>query len=148
MAARPQNIGIKAIEVYVPSQVCFQFTNKFAVLYSALVSSIFTLDCARVRACLCLGCTCPSTARQPSPTPHRQLRLLLLCLLAVYPVWSGFLSHHISFHVCGYSSANVFPIEQYVDQAELEKFDGVSAGKYTIGLGQTKMAFCDDREGT
>lgn len=36
---------------------------------------------------------------------------------------------------------------QCVDQAELEKFDGVSTGKYTIGLGQTKMAFCDDREG-
>ncbi|KYG40731.1 hypothetical protein M433DRAFT_77374 [Acidomyces richmondensis BFW] len=33
-----------------------------------------------------------------------------------------------------------------VDQAELEKFDGVSQGKYTIGLGQTKMSFCDDRE--
>jgi len=38
-----------------------------------------------------------------------------------------------------------FP-SQCVDQAELEKFDGVSQGKYTIGLGQTKMAFCDDRE--
>lgn len=33
-----------------------------------------------------------------------------------------------------------------MDQAELEQFDGVSAGKYTIGLGQTKMSFCDDRE--
>ncbi|TKW58475.1 Hydroxymethylglutaryl-CoA synthase [Colletotrichum tanaceti] len=38
-----------------------------------------------------------------------------------------------------------FP-SQYVEQSELETFDGVSAGKYTIGLGQTKMAFCDDRE--
>ena len=36
---------------------------------------------------------------------------------------------------------------QYVEQSELEKFDGVSTGKYTIGLGQTKMTFCDDREG-
>lgn len=36
---------------------------------------------------------------------------------------------------------------QCVDQAELEKHDGVSEGKYTIGLGQTKMSFCDDREG-
>ena len=36
---------------------------------------------------------------------------------------------------------------QCVDQTELEKFDGVSQGKYTIGLGQTKMSFCDDREG-
>ncbi|KAF2157217.1 hydroxymethylglutaryl-CoA synthase [Myriangium duriaei CBS 260.36] len=38
-----------------------------------------------------------------------------------------------------------FP-SQCVDQAELEKFDGVSQGKYTIGLGQTRMSFCDDRE--
>jgi hydroxymethylglutaryl-CoA synthase len=34
----------------------------------------------------------------------------------------------------------------YVDQTELEKFDGVSSGKYTIGLGQNRMAFVDDRE--
>ncbi|KAI9748197.1 MAG: 3-hydroxy-3-methylglutaryl coenzyme A synthase [Lichina confinis] len=33
-----------------------------------------------------------------------------------------------------------------VEQSQLEKFDGVSQGKYTIGLGQTKMSFCDDRE--
>ncbi|EMC92718.1 hypothetical protein BAUCODRAFT_114572 [Baudoinia panamericana UAMH 10762] len=38
-----------------------------------------------------------------------------------------------------------FP-SQCVDQRDLEKFDGVSEGKYTIGLGQTKMSFCDDRE--
>ncbi|PSN67359.1 hydroxymethylglutaryl-CoA synthase [Corynespora cassiicola Philippines] len=38
-----------------------------------------------------------------------------------------------------------FP-SQCVDQTELEAFDGVSQGKYTIGLGQTKMSFCDDRE--
>lgn len=35
---------------------------------------------------------------------------------------------------------------QYVDQEELEKFDEVAAGKYTIGLGQSKMGFCSDRE--
>ncbi|VEN58557.1 unnamed protein product [Callosobruchus maculatus] len=39
----------------------------------------------------------------------------------------------------------IFP-SQYVDQTELEAFDGVSAGKYTIGLGQQKMGFCSDRE--
>ncbi|XP_050714244.1 hydroxymethylglutaryl-CoA synthase, cytoplasmic-like isoform X5 [Eriocheir sinensis] len=38
-----------------------------------------------------------------------------------------------------------FPAE-YVEQEELEAFDGVSQGKYTIGLGQTKMGFCSDRE--
>jgi len=35
---------------------------------------------------------------------------------------------------------------QYVDQTELEAFDEVSAGKYTIGFGQAKMGFCSDRE--
>lgn len=75
MASRPQNIGIKAIEIYFPSQVC------------------------------------------PEAPP----------LLSFLP------------------PAN--PNLQCVDQAELEKFDGVSQGKYTIGLGQTKMSFCDDREG-
>jgi hydroxymethylglutaryl-CoA synthase len=34
-----------------------------------------------------------------------------------------------------------------VDQKELEKYDDVPEGKYTIGLGQIKMSFCDDREG-
>ena len=34
----------------------------------------------------------------------------------------------------------------YVDQSELEQYDGVSTGKYTIGLGQKKMGFCTDRE--
>jgi len=38
-----------------------------------------------------------------------------------------------------------FPF-QYVDQTELEAFDGVSSGKYTIGLGQLQMGFCTDRE--
>ncbi|KAH8233786.1 hypothetical protein KR026_012450 [Drosophila bipectinata] len=39
----------------------------------------------------------------------------------------------------------IFP-SQYVDQTELEAFDGASSGKYTIGLGQAKMGFCSDRE--
>ena len=38
-----------------------------------------------------------------------------------------------------------FP-ESYVEQSELEAFDGVSAGKYTVGLGQQRMGFCTDRE--
>lgn len=39
----------------------------------------------------------------------------------------------------------VFP-SQYVDQTALEQFDGVSAGKYTIGLGQERMGFCTEIE--
>lgn len=34
----------------------------------------------------------------------------------------------------------------YVDQTDLEKYNEVSKGKYTLGLGQNRMAFCTDRE--
>ncbi|XP_043276817.1 hydroxymethylglutaryl-CoA synthase 1 [Venturia canescens] len=46
----------------------------------------------------------------------------------------------------GIRAIEVYFPSQYVEQTDLEKFDGVSAGKYTIGLGQSRMAFCDDRE--
>lgn len=78
MANRPQDIGIKAIEIYFPSQVCSD---------SQLATASATSNLALTESLQC------------------------------------------------------------VDQAELEKFDGASQGKYTIGLGQTKMSFCDDREG-
>ena len=82
MATRPQNVGIKAIEIYFPSQVR---SNSSGALLGTL-----------------------------SPIIQRYLLTTSQC----------------------------------VAQDELEKFDGVSTGKYTIGLGQTKMSFCDDREGT
>ncbi|KAI5300331.1 hypothetical protein KEM56_002536 [Ascosphaera pollenicola] len=47
----------------------------------------------------------------------------------------------------GVKAIEIYFPSQCVDQAELEKFDGVAQGKYTIGLGQTRMSFCDDREG-
>ena len=37
-------------------------------------------------------------------------------------------------------------VQQCISEADLEKFDGVSAGKYTIGFGQQYMACADDRE--
>jgi len=37
--------------------------------------------------------------------------------------------------------AAFFP-NQFIEQSELETHDNVSAGKYTIGLGQAQMAFC------
>lgn len=46
----------------------------------------------------------------------------------------------------GIVAIEVYFPNRYVDQADLEEFDGVSKGKYTIGLGQLKMGFCDDRE--
>jgi hydroxymethylglutaryl-CoA synthase len=46
----------------------------------------------------------------------------------------------------GIKAIEVYFPSQYVEQSELETFDGVSTGKYTIGLGQTKMTFCNDRE--
>jgi len=36
--------------------------------------------------------------------------------------------------------------QQCISEEALEQFDGVPAGKYTIGLGQKYMVFTDDRE--
>ena len=46
----------------------------------------------------------------------------------------------------GIVGIEVYIPSQFVQQSELEKFDGVSEGKYTIGLGQTGMGFCSDLE--
>lgn len=46
----------------------------------------------------------------------------------------------------GIKAIEVYVPTQAVSQSELEKFDGIPAGKYTIGLGQTNMAFVNDRE--
>ncbi|XP_015593677.1 hydroxymethylglutaryl-CoA synthase 1 [Cephus cinctus] len=46
----------------------------------------------------------------------------------------------------GIKALEIYFPAQYVDQVDLEKFDGVAAGKYTVGLGQSKMGFCNDRE--
>lgn len=46
----------------------------------------------------------------------------------------------------GIKGIEVYIPSQAVNQSELEKFDQIPAGKYTIGLGQTNMAFVNDRE--
>ncbi|TPX40755.1 hydroxymethylglutaryl-CoA synthase [Synchytrium endobioticum] len=46
----------------------------------------------------------------------------------------------------GIHAVEIYFPKKCVDQSELEKHDGVSEGKYTVGLGQTRMGFCDDRE--
>jgi hydroxymethylglutaryl-CoA synthase len=38
------------------------------------------------------------------------------------------------------------PLIKCISEEDLEVYDGVSKGKYTIGLGQSYMAFTDDRE--
>lgn len=46
----------------------------------------------------------------------------------------------------GIIAMDIYFPSSYVDQTDLEEFNGVSKGKYTIGLGQLKMGFTDDRE--
>lgn len=46
----------------------------------------------------------------------------------------------------GILAAEVYFPRHFVDQKDLEKFDGVSDGKYTIGLGQDNMGIVSDRE--
>ncbi|KAJ5088608.1 Hydroxymethylglutaryl-CoA synthase [Penicillium angulare] len=47
----------------------------------------------------------------------------------------------------GIKAMEIYFPSRYVAQSDLEKYLGASTGKYTIGLGQTNMSFCDDREG-
>jgi len=46
----------------------------------------------------------------------------------------------------GILAMEMYVPQRYVSQEKLETFDKVSAGKYTVGLGQKNMAFVDDRE--
>lgn len=46
----------------------------------------------------------------------------------------------------GIKGIEVYIPTEYVNQSDLETHDGIPAGKYTIGLGQTNMAFVGDRE--
>ncbi|EQC31700.1 hypothetical protein SDRG_10493 [Saprolegnia diclina VS20] len=46
----------------------------------------------------------------------------------------------------GILAMEVYFPANYIDQADLEQYDGVSAGKYTKGLAQDKMCFTGDRE--
>ncbi|XBW37961.1 hypothetical protein QEN19_003546 [Hanseniaspora menglaensis] len=46
----------------------------------------------------------------------------------------------------GIKAIEIYIPNQCVSQEDLEEYDNVSKGKYTIGLGQTKMGFVNDRE--
>ena len=59
------------------------------------------------------------------------------------PVKSNYCPHPPN---VGILAMDVYFPSQYVDQHKLEAFDKVSPGKYTIGLGQSKMSFCLDNE--
>ncbi|KAI8931173.1 hypothetical protein NX059_011525 [Plenodomus lindquistii] len=47
----------------------------------------------------------------------------------------------------GIKAFEIYVPSQTLDQAQFEVAQGVSAGKYTIGLGLASMNFCTDREG-
>ncbi|XP_037682173.1 hydroxymethylglutaryl-CoA synthase, mitochondrial [Choloepus didactylus] len=46
----------------------------------------------------------------------------------------------------GILALEVYFPAQYVDQTDLEKYNNVEVGKYTVGLGQTQMGFCSVQE--
>lgn len=54
--------------------------------------------------------------------------------------------HHSWPEKVGIIDVEIYFPSYYVDQNALEIHDNVSKGKYTIGLGQSKMGFCSDRE--
>jgi hypothetical protein len=46
----------------------------------------------------------------------------------------------------GILAIEVYTPSTYIEQIELEEHSGVSAGKYTLGLGQDGLGFCGDAE--
>lgn len=46
----------------------------------------------------------------------------------------------------GIVALEIYFSSQYADHAELEKYNGIDAGKYTTGLGQARVGFHTDRE--
>ncbi|KAI9223677.1 hydroxymethylglutaryl-CoA synthase [Blastocladiella britannica] len=68
--------------------------------------------------------------------------------IAAAPLRHGAANGHLSHYPTdvGVLGMDIYFPRRCIEQSELEKHDGVSAGKYTIGLGQTQMAFVDDRE--
>lgn len=46
----------------------------------------------------------------------------------------------------GILAIEVYTPSTYIEQSELEEHSGVSAGKYTLGLGQEGLGFCGDAE--
>ncbi|THC93371.1 hypothetical protein EYZ11_007163 [Aspergillus tanneri] len=46
----------------------------------------------------------------------------------------------------GIKAIEIYFPNQYVEQQCLEAYDNASPGKYTVGLGQCRMSFCDDQE--
>ena len=46
----------------------------------------------------------------------------------------------------GILAIEVYTPSTYIEQSELEQHTGVSAGKYTLGLGQQGLGFCGDAE--
>jgi len=46
----------------------------------------------------------------------------------------------------GILAIEVYTPSTFVDQTKLEEFNGVSRGKYTLGLGQEGLALCSDAE--
>lgn len=46
----------------------------------------------------------------------------------------------------GILAIEVYTPSTYISQADLEQHSGVSAGKYTLGLGQEGLGFCGDAE--
>jgi hydroxymethylglutaryl-CoA synthase len=53
-------------------------------------------------------------------------------------------SHHPS--SIGILACELYIPSLYVEQSSLETYDNVSKGKYTIGLGQQRIAICSDHE--
>ncbi|KAG3281176.1 3-hydroxy-3-methylglutaryl-CoA synthase 2, transcript variant X2 [Ictidomys tridecemlineatus] len=93
-----------------------------------------------VRRVLQVGRVMQEAALTPArllPAAHQRFASLSAVPLAKTDTWPKDV---------GILAMEVYFPAQYVDQTELEKYNNVEAGKYTVGLGQTHMGFCSVQE--
>ncbi|KAM5256015.1 hydroxymethylglutaryl-CoA synthase, mitochondrial isoform 1-T1 [Ctenodactylus gundi] len=79
----------------------------------------------------------PLTPARLRPAAHRRLSAVSAAPLPKTDTWPKDV---------GILDLEVYFPAQYVDQTDLEKYNKVEAGKYTVGLGQTQMGFCSVQE--
>uniref|UniRef100_A0A915D4I5 Hydroxymethylglutaryl-coenzyme A synthase N-terminal domain-containing protein n=1 Tax=Ditylenchus dipsaci TaxID=166011 RepID=A0A915D4I5_9BILA len=83
------------------------------------------------------------------PNEHSSIVVLLYCVdqfISVPNEWCVIQNSKVSVSDVGILGFELYFPKNYVCQKDLEQFDGVGAGKYTIGLGQSEMSFCYNNE--
>ncbi|TRZ07346.1 hypothetical protein HGM15179_019760, partial [Zosterops borbonicus] len=157
----PKDIGIVALEIYFPSQYVDQ---KELEKYDGVNAGKYTIGIGQSKMGFCsdredINFFCLTVVQKLMErnslsyncNGRLEVGIIIDKSKSVKTVLMQLFELSVNAESCWPKDIGIVALEiyfpsQYVDQKELEKYDGVNAGKYTIGIGQSKMGFCSDRE--